>query len=60
MNLITPTPSKETILNAYSDIVVAKVEENPTSRLPELSIEEIEKLVDRRIQSKIEAAIDKL
>jgi chitodextrinase len=57
VNLITPTPSKETILNAYSDIVVAKVEENPTSRLPELSIEEIEKLVDRRIQSKIEAAI---
>jgi len=57
---LTPTPSKEMILNAYSDLIVAKVEKNTTYHPPDLSIEEIEKLVDRRIQSKIEEKVDKL
>ena len=60
VNLITPSSSKETILNAYSDLIVGKVEENAAFRPPDLSIDEIEKLVDRRIQSKIEEKVDKM
>jgi hypothetical protein len=60
MTPLTPTPSKKMILNAYSDLIVAKVEKNTAYHPPDLSIEEIEKLIDRRIQSKIEEEVDKL
>ncbi|VVB62002.1 PKD domain protein [uncultured archaeon] len=60
MKPLKPSTSKETILNAYNDLIVGKVEENTAYRPPDFSIEEIEKLVDRRLQAKIEEEVDKL
>lgn len=55
-----PIFTKDSILTAYTDLISAKVRKNPSYNPPNLSIEEIEKLVDRRIQGKIEAEVDKL
>jgi PKD repeat protein len=56
----TQTPSKRSIQKAYNDLMRGKVEKNPAFIPPDLSIEEVEKRVDRRIQAKIEDEIDKM
>jgi hypothetical protein len=53
-------PNKISIMDAYNDFVLGKIETNAAFRPPDLSIDEIEKLVDRRIQSKIEETVDKM
>ena len=60
MNQKVPILTKDSILAAYSGLIVGKVEENTAYRPPDLSINEIEKLVTRRIQSKIKDEVDKL
>jgi hypothetical protein len=60
MNQKVPILTKDSILAAYSDLIVGKVEVNTAYRPPDLSINEIEKLVNRRIQSKIKDEVDKL
>jgi chitodextrinase len=60
INQKVPNPSRDSILGAYNDLIVGKVEENAAFRPPDLSITEIEKLVDRRIQAKIEEKVDKM
>ncbi len=47
----TQTPSKRSIQKAYNDLMRGP---------PDLSIEEVERRVDRRIQAKIEDEIDKM
>jgi hypothetical protein len=53
-------PNKISIMDAYNDLIMGKIETNAAYRPPDLSIDEIEKLVDRRIQSKIEETVDKM
>lgn len=53
-------PTKETILDAYNDLIIGKIEKNISFQLPDLCINEVEILVDRRLQKKIEAKVDKL
>ncbi len=60
MNQKVPFLTRDSILGAYNEMVRGMVEQNATYRPPGVSIEEIEKLVDRRIQSIIEAKVDKL
>ena len=52
--------SKESILGAYNDLIAEKREVNAAYHPPDLSSDEIEKLVDRRIQARIEEEVDKL
>ena len=52
--------SKESILGAYNDLIAEKREANAAYHPPDLSSDEIEKLVDQRIQAKIEEEVDKL
>jgi len=56
----TKTPSKSSILEAYNDLIRGEVEKNPAFIPPDLSIDEVEKLVDRRIHSKVAEKIDKM
>ena len=56
----TQTPSKRSIRVAYNDLIRGKVEKNPAFIRPVLSIEEVERRVDRRIQAKIEEEIAKM
>jgi len=59
-NQKVPILMKDSILAMYNDLIILKVEENTAYHPPNLSINEIEKLVNRRIQSKIEKETDKL
>jgi len=56
----TQTPSKRSVQKAYNDLMRGKVEKNPAFIPPDLSIEEVERRVDLRIQAKIEDDIDKM
>jgi hypothetical protein len=56
----TQTPSKRSIQKAYNDLMRGKVEKNPAFAAPDLSIDEVEKRVDRRIRAKMEEEIDKI
>ncbi len=56
----TLTPTRSSIREAYTDLIRGKAEKNPSFVAPDLSINEIERLVDRRIQAKIEEEIDEL
>jgi hypothetical protein len=53
-------PIKETILDAYNELIVGKIEKNVPFQLPSLNIDEVEKIVDQRIHDKIGDEIDKL
>jgi hypothetical protein len=53
-------PRWNSVLNVYNGLIVGKVEANAAFRPPDLSIDEIEKRVDRLIHSKIEEEVDKM
>ena len=53
-------PTKDSILDAYNDLIIGKIEKNIAFSLPSLNVDEIERLIDRRIQAEIEAEVDKL
>ncbi len=54
------TPRTDTMLDAYSDLIVGRVEKNPTIAIPVISINEVESLVDRRIHAMIVDKLDKM
>jgi hypothetical protein len=54
MNQKIPILTNDSILAVYSEMIIEKVEKNTAYHPPNLSINEIEKLLNRRIQYKIE------
>jgi hypothetical protein len=52
--------NKDTLLDAYCDMIIENVEANANVRLPDLSITEVEKIVDECFHSKIGEKIDKM
>jgi len=56
----TLTPTRSSIRQAYTDLIRGKAEKNPSFVPPDLSIDEIERLVDRRIQAKMNEKIDEM
>ena len=54
------TPRADMLLNAYSDLILKRVERNPAIPLPTVSINEVENLVDRRIHALIAEKLDKM
>jgi chitodextrinase len=56
----TKEPNADYILSTYCDIIINKIEKKVDFFLPDLSIEEVEKLIDDRIHAMIVAKIDKL
>jgi hypothetical protein len=55
----TKNPNKAYILDAYSDLIIGNVEKNPAFHVPDVSIVEVERIVDGLIQSKIVAKLEK-
>jgi chitodextrinase len=53
-------PIKEAILNAYNDLIIAKIEKNIAFQLPYHNFDEVERLVDQLILAKIRDEVDKL
>ncbi len=47
-------------MDAYNDLIVGRVEKNPVITIPSLSIDEVERLVDRRIHAMIVEKLDKM
>jgi PKD repeat protein len=58
MNHKIPILTNDSILAVYSEMIIEKVEKNTAYHPPNLSINEIENLVNRRIQYKIEEEVD--
>jgi len=56
----TQIPSKDSILDAYCDAIIEKVKANADVHLPDLSLAEVEKIVDDCFHSKISEKIDKM
>jgi len=56
----TKNPSTAYILNAYSDLIIGNVEKNAAFHVPDLSIVEVERIVDGLIHSKIVAKLEKI
>jgi len=54
------TPRTDTLLDAYNDLIVGRVEKNPAIAIPSMNIDQLEQLVDRRIHEIIIAKIEKL
>jgi hypothetical protein len=54
------TPRADTLLDAYNELIVGRVEQNPTIAIPGVSILVVEDLVDKRIHQMIVEKIDKL
>jgi hypothetical protein len=52
--------SKETLLEAYSDVVIEAVETNADVRLPTLSIPSVEKIVNERYHAEICKILDNM
>lgn len=52
--------NKDTLLDAYCDMIIENVEANANVRIPDLSITEVEKIVDECFHSKIGEKIDKM
>jgi hypothetical protein len=50
--------SKESLLDAYCDLIIENVEANTDVQLPDLSIAKIEKIVDELFLSKVNEKID--
>jgi PKD repeat protein len=57
-NQKVPILTSDSILAVYSGMIIENVEKNTAYRPPNLSINEIEKLVNHRIQYKIEEEVD--
>jgi chitodextrinase len=53
-------PLKETILDAYNDLVIGKIEKNVGFKLPSITIDEVERKVDQRLHDKIGDEVDNL
>jgi energy-converting hydrogenase Eha subunit E len=53
-------PRADMLLDAYNDLIVGRVENNPAIQIPSLSVAEVEQRVDRRIHQMIAEKIDKL
>ncbi|MBE3136943.1 MAG: PKD domain-containing protein [Thermoplasmata archaeon] len=56
----TKNPSTAYILNAYSDLIIGNVEKNAAFHVPDLSIVDVERIVDGLIHSKIVAKLEKI
>jgi HAMP domain-containing protein len=54
------TPRTDTLLDAYNDLILGRVEKNPAIAIPAISINEVENLVDRRIHAMIVEKLDKM
>jgi chitodextrinase len=54
------TPRADTLLDAYNALIIGRVEKNPAIAVPNLSIDKVESLVDRRIHAMIVEKIEKL
>lgn len=54
------TPRTDTLLDAYNDLIVGRVEKNPAIVIPAISIDKVEDLVDRRIHAMIVEKIEKM
>jgi hypothetical protein len=54
------TPRTDTMLDAYNELIVGRVEKNPAISIPTLSINQVENLVDRRVHANIAEKIDQL
>lgn len=54
------TPRTDTLMDAYNDLIVGRVEKNPAIPIPTVSITEVESLVDRRIHALIVEKLDKM
>jgi hypothetical protein len=52
--------SKENLLEAYCDLIVENVEANADVRLPNLSITEVERIVDESFHARVTQKIDKM
>jgi len=52
--------NKDTLLDAYCDLIIENVEANAKVCVPDLSITEVEKIVDELFHSKIGETIDKM
>jgi hypothetical protein len=48
------------LLDAYNDLIVGRVEKNPAIVIPNISIDKVESLVDRRIHDMIIEKLDKM
>jgi len=54
------TPRTDTLLDAYNDLIVGRVERNPAIAIPRLNIDQVEQLVDRRVHTMIAEKLDKM
>lgn len=54
------TPRADMLLDAYNDLIVGRVEKNPAIVIPDVSIDTVESLVDRRIHAMIAEKLDKM
>jgi hypothetical protein len=52
--------NKDTLLDAYCDLIIENVETNANVHVPDLSITEVEKIVDELFHSKVGEQIDKM
>jgi PKD repeat protein len=52
--------SKNSLLDAYCDLIVTELEGDSDVRLPSLNITEVEKIVDELLHSKVSEKIDKM
>jgi hypothetical protein len=48
------------MLDVYCDLIIGRIEKNPTIAIPTISIDAVENLVDRRVHAIIVDKLDKM
>jgi chitodextrinase len=54
------TPRTDTLLDAYNDLIIGRVEKNPAIAVPNVSVNKVETLIDSRIHAMIVEKLDKM